>query len=414
VNSFESALDWLYSTQQFGIKPGLELMFRLAHALELKTDSAAAPDAHHNPATPAYIHVAGTNGKGSTCAFIAAICREAGFRTGLYTSPHLIGFRERIQINGLQISETDALNGLRKIRAITQNWQPHPTFFEITTALAMHCFQENHAEVVVLETGMGGRLDATNVVNPIVSVITPIAFDHEQYLGNTIDKIAFEKAGIIKRSAPVVSAPQDPVAANVLNNQASEFGTPISYTNLPYDGPLGLRGVVQNWNAALAIKAVKASGLSIDDATIRTGLLKAEWPGRFQIVSDNLILDGAHNPNAARALAENWRSAFGEEKACLIFGCMADKDVEGVLKNLNPITASIQLSPVQSPRAVSVSELQKLCNKWMPGIPVRSHDSLKAALGAQTQHRRLLTGSLFLVGEALGMLQGSLREASLQ
>jgi dihydrofolate synthase/folylpolyglutamate synthase len=414
VNSFESALDWLYGTQQFGIKPGLELMFRLARALELKTAHAAEQDAHHNSAAPAYIHVAGTNGKGSTCAFIAAICREAGLRTGLYTSPHLIGFRERIQINGIQISENDALDGLCKIRAITQDWEPHPTFFEITTALAIHWFEKKHVDVVVLETGMGGRLDATNVVHPLVSVITPIAFDHEQYLGNTLDKIAFEKAGIIKRSAPVVSAPQDPIAATVLNNQASEFGTTISYANLPYDGPLRLKGVVQNWNAALAIEAIKASGLPINDAIIREGLLKAEWPGRFQIVSDNLILDGAHNPNAAHALAENWRSAFGEEKACLIFGCMADKDVEGVLRNLNPITASIQLSPVQSPRAVSVSELQKLCSKWMPGIPVRSHDSLKAALGAQTQHRRLLTGSLFLVGEALGMVQGTLREASLQ
>ena len=414
MNSFESALDWLYGTQQFGIKPGLELMFRLARALELKTAHAAARDAHHNPAAPAYIHVAGTNGKGSTCAFIAAICREAGLRTGLYTSPHLIGFRERIQINGIQISENDALDGLCKIRAITQDWQPHPTFFEITTALAIHWFEKKHVDVVVLETGMGGRLDATNIVHPLVSVITPIAFDHEQYLGSTLDKIAFEKAGIIKRSAPVVSAPQDPIAATVLNNQASEFGTTISYANLPYDGPLGLKGVVQNWNAALAIKAIKASGLPINDALMREGLLKAEWPGRFQIVSDNLILDGAHNPNAARALAENWRSVFGEEKACLIFGCMADKDVEGVLRNLNPITASIQLCPVQSPRAVSVSELQKLCSKWMPGIPVRSHDSLKAALGAQTQHRRLLTGSLFLVGEALGIVQGTLREASLQ
>ena len=414
MNSFEGALDWLYSTQQFGIKPGLALMLRLARALGLQTESAPVLGGPANQAAPAYIHVAGTNGKGSTCAFIAAICREAGLRTGLYTSPHLICFRERIQINGLQIPESDALDGLRKIRTLIQDWQPHPTFFEITTALALQWFQEKHAEVVVLETGMGGRLDATNIVNPTVSVITPVAFDHEQYLGHTLEKIAFEKAGIIKRSAPVVSAPQDPMVETVLNARALELGTPISWTKSPYDGPLGIRGTVQNWNAALAIKAIKASGLSIDDATIREGLLKAEWPGRFQMVSANLVLDGAHNPNAAGVLAENWRSAFGEEKACVVFGCMADKDIEGVLENLRPITASIQLSPVQSPRAVSVSDLQKLCNKLMPGIPVRSHDSLKAALDAQTQHRRLVTGSLFLVGEALGIIQGSSREASLQ
>jgi dihydrofolate synthase/folylpolyglutamate synthase len=414
VNSFEGALDWLYSTQQFGIKPGLELMLRLAGALGLQAESDPSRNAASNQAAPAYIHVAGTNGKGSTCAFIAAICKQAGLRTGLYTSPHLICFRERIQINGLQIPESDVLDGLRTIQTMIQDWQPHPTFFEITTALAMRWFQQKHAEVVVVETGMGGRLDATNIVNPLVSVITPIAFDHEQYLGSTLDKIAFEKAGIIKRCAPVVSAPQDPIAADVLNTRASELGTPISYTNSPYDGPLELRGVVQNWNAALAIKAIKSSGLSIDDATIREGLSKAEWPGRFQIISENLVLDGAHNPNAACVLAENWRSAFGEGKACLIFGCMADKDIEGVLENLRPITASIQLSPIQSPRAVSVSHLQKLCHKLMPGVLVQPHDSLKAALGAQMEHRRLVTGSLFLVGEALGIIQGSSREASLQ
>lgn len=414
MNSFEAALDWLYGTQQFGIKPGLAPMLRLASALGLQTESTPSTNTPAKQSAPAYIHVAGTNGKGSTCAFIAAMCREAGLRTGLYTSPHLICFRERIQLNGRQISESDVLDGLRKIQAIIRDWQPHPTFFEITTALALQWFQKEHAEVVVLETGMGGRLDATNIVNPLVSVITPIAFDHEQYLGDTLSKIAFEKAGIIKKRAPVVSAPQDPMVENVLNARASELGTTISWAKSRYDGLLGIRGTIQSWNAALAIEAIKASGLSVTEGTIREGLSKAEWPGRFQMVSENLILDGAHNPNAAGVLVENWRSAFGEEKACVILGCMADKDIEGVLRKLKPIAASIQLSPVQSPRAVSLLDLESLCDKLMPGIPVHSHDSLKAALDAQTQHRRLVTGSLFLVGEALGLIQGNSRKPSLQ
>lgn len=414
MNSFESALDWLYGTQQFGIKPGLALMHRLADALALHTQPAPARKPLLVQSSPAYIHVAGTNGKGSTCTFIAAICREAGLRTGLYTSPHLICFRERIQINGLQIPEDEVLDGLRAIREIIKNWRPHPTFFEITTALALNWFNEKRAEVVVLETGMGGRLDATNIVNPCVSVITRIAFDHEQYLGDTLDKIAFEKAGIIKRSTPVVSASQDPIVEHVLNTRASELDTTVSWTTSPYDGPLGIKGTVQRWNAALAINAIQASGLSISDTAIREGLSSAKWPGRFQLISENLILDGAHNPNAAHVLTENWRATFGDEKACLVFGCMTDKDIEGVLSNLKPIAASIQLSPVQSPRAAQVSDLQNLCHRVMPGIPVKSHHSLQAALAVETQHRRLVTGSLFLVGEALGIIQGTFREASLQ
>ena len=414
MNSFESALDWLYSTQLFGIKPGLAPMFKLATALGIRTETASLQQAATELNGPSYIHVAGTNGKGSTCAFIASICREAGLRTGLYTSPHLISFRERAQINGTQIPENDVLNGLREIRAIVQDWDPHPTFFEITTALALHWFKKEEADVVVLETGMGGRLDATNIVTPLVSVITPVAMDHEKYLGDTIEKIAREKAGIIKTSSVVVSAPQVPAVRTVLHSKAAEMGTPIFWTAAPYDGPLGILGTIQKWNAALAVLAVQASGIPIHQSTIHQGLLKTQWPGRFQQVSRDLILDGAHNPDAAMVLVETWKSTFGNEKASLVFGCMADKDITGILKSLKPIVASIQLTPIQSPRAVSVDDLQTLCTHVMPGVPVRCHHSLTAALAAQTQHRRLATGSLFLVGEALGLITGEPREKSLQ
>jgi dihydrofolate synthase/folylpolyglutamate synthase len=358
--------------------------------------------------------VAGTNGKGSTCALIASICREAGFRTGLYTSPHLISFRERIQINGTYIPEDDVLDGILRIREVIKDWDPHPTFFEITTALALEWFKRRDADIVVLETGMGGRLDATNIVTPIVSVITPIGFDHEKYLGDTVETIAREKAGIIKRSCAVVSSLQHPAATAVLNLKAREMGTSISWAHSPYNGPVGIPGDIQNWNASLAILAIQASTLRICMQTIQKGLSKAHWPGRFQQVSNNLILDGAHNPDAAKVLVKNWVNCFGSEKAALIFGCMADKNIAEILKILEPLVASIHLTPIQSPRAVSLDQLESICRSLLPTIPNYVHMSLEDALQTPTQTRRLVTGSLFLVGDALALINKRPKEESLQ
>ena len=414
MNSLGSALDWLYSTQLFGIKPGLAPMIKLAGILGIPTESAPVSQAGDGRNGPAYIHVAGTNGKGSTCAFIASICREAGFRTGLYTSPHLISFQERIQLNGNYIPEDDVLEGVLRIRAVIKDWDPHPTFFEITTALALEWFKRREADIVVLETGMGGRLDATNIVTPIVSVITPIAFDHEKYLGDTLETIAGEKAGIIKKSRAVVSSMQHPAAKAALNSKAREMGTSILWAASPYNGPVGIPGKIQHWNAALATLAIQASTLPISTQTMQEGLSKTQWPGRFQQVSKDLILDGAHNPDAAKVLVENWRNCFGNEKAALIFGCMADKNIAEILKVLEPIVESIHLTTIQSPRAVSVEQLQALCGSLLPAIPTDRHTSLKGALEAPTQKRRLGTGSLFLVGDALALINKMPRKESLQ
>jgi dihydrofolate synthase/folylpolyglutamate synthase len=414
VNSLGSALDWLYSTQLFGIKPGLAPMIKLAGILGIPTESAPVSQAGDGRNGPAYIHVAGTNGKGSTCAFIASICREAGFRTGLYTSPHLISFQERIQLNGNYIPEDDVLEGVLRIRASIKDWDPHPTFFEITTALALAWFKRRDADIVVLETGMGGRLDATNIVTPIVSVITPIAFDHEKYLGDTLETIAGEKAGIIKKSRAVVSSLQHPAAKAALNSKAREMGTSILWADSPYNGPVGIPGKIQHWNAALATLAIQASTLPISTQTMQEGLSKTQWPGRFQQVSKDLILDGAHNPDAAKVLVENWRNCFGNEKAALIFGCMADKNIAEILKVLEPIVESIHLTTIQSPRAVSVEQLQAICGSLLPAIPTDRHTSLKGALEAPTQKRRLVTGSLFLVGDALALINKMPRKESLQ
>ena len=198
--NYREALAWLYSLQRFGIKLGLENIRRLIDALHVDLGSARV------------IHVAGTNGKGSVCAMIDSICRAQGYRTGLFTSPHLVTFRERIRVNGEMISESASASGLTAIRNLVATWEPHPTFFEITTALALKYFSEAKIDIVILETGLGGRLDATNAVQSNVAVITPIALDHQEWLGDSLEKIASEKAGIIKPKVPVVSAAQRPEA----------------------------------------------------------------------------------------------------------------------------------------------------------------------------------------------------------
>ena len=212
--NYREALAWLYSLQRFGIKLGLENIERLIEELSKRGILQAAPWK--------VIHVAGTNGKGSVCAMIDSICRAQGYRTGLFTSPHLVTFRERIRVNGDMISEEAVADGLTTIRDLVANWDPHPTFFEVVTALALKHFSDTRVEIVILETGLGGRLDATNAIQSDVSVITPIDFDHEKWLGKTIPEIAAEKAGIIKPGVPVVSAPQRVDAEKVIQARAAE------------------------------------------------------------------------------------------------------------------------------------------------------------------------------------------------
>ena len=269
--SYKQALAWLYSLQRFGIKLGLENIQRLLDELSRSGGfQAAVGDLPPSVAAATYgvpreiafpwkvIHVAGTNGKGSVCAMIDSICRAQGYRTGLFISPHLITFRERIRVNGEMISEDAVADGLTIIRDLVADWDPHPTFFEVTTALALKHFGDGKIDIAILETGLGGRLDATNAVQSDVSVITPIAFDHEELLGNTLAEIAGEKAGIIKPGVPVVSAPQQPQAEEVIRARAAECGSPVQFVNEPYHGsPVALRGEYQKQNAAVAIAAIQ-------------------------------------------------------------------------------------------------------------------------------------------------------------
>ena len=419
MKTFAEARDWLYSAQPFGIRLGLEPMRHLAAELRLHLDphDPCVSSNHSGSSTQRtrWIHVAGTNGKGSVCAFQAAIAQASGLRTGLYTSPHLLSFRERIQVDGQPISETDALEGLQRIHSIVQSWPTLPTFFELVTALGLLHFQNQHVELAILETGLGGRLDATNVVLPEVAVITPIGLDHCQMLGSTLHEIAREKAGIFKPGLPIVCAPQTPEVEQTLQTQASQLGCDLEWVREPWSSaPLGLQGSYQRWNAALAVKGLQKAPVHLPQDAIHEGLARVQWPGRFQILQPNLVLDGAHNPHAARILAQTWREIFPDELACIVFGAMADKAVDEILAELVPIASEWAVVPVTSPRALSPEAVQTRIRCLDSARPCRIFPSIGEALSSPSSSRRLVCGSLFLIGETLASLKGSRFERSSQ
>jgi dihydrofolate synthase/folylpolyglutamate synthase len=399
---YKEALAWLYSLQRFGIKLGLENIERLLNELSRNGGLQAA-------AFWKVIHVAGTNGKGSVCAMIDSICRAQGYRTALFTSPHLVTFRERIRVNGEMISEDAVAAGLTTIRNLVANWEPHPTFFEVVTALALKHFSDAKVELVILETGLGGRLDATNAVQSDVSVITPIDFDHEKWLGKTISEIATEKAGIIKPGVPVVSASQRPEAEKVIRAGAAKCQAPLEVVTKPYDEtPIALAGPHQKQNAAIAIAAVRAAKIDVDDSAIVRGLSSIDWPARFQRWDERTIIDGAHNPAAAHTLAETWRKTFGTQRATLVLAVLSDKDLRRVCEALAPISEFVILPKIRSERAANPEELAKLLTIITPSLPYSIAPSISEALelASSKANPTLIAGSLHFAGEVLAHLRG--------
>lgn len=396
------SLAWLYSLQQFGIKPGLENTRRLLKELQL-------------PGTrQKFLHVAGTNGKGSTCAFMESILRRAGERTGLFTSPHLVSFCERMRCGGKMIPMEEVERGIEALRPVLAGWDPHPTFFELTLMLALDWFDRRGAEAVVLETGMGGRLDATNALTPLVSVITPVDMDHQQWLGSTLAEIAGEKAGIIKPGVPVVSAPQQPEAERVLREAADRTGSPITFIEEPWSGALPLAGEHQRWNAALAVRAVEAAGFRIPASVVPGGLSETEWPARFQrLPGGRVIVDGAHNPHGVASLMHTWRQVFHEEKATVIFGAVAAKDYATSLSLLGEVAKRFFFVTLQSPRAVPA---EILSGSAPAGAETRVFPHLSEAMDAAGAfpERCLVCGSLYLCGEVLALADAANFEASAQ
>lgn len=349
------------------------------------------------------IHVAGTNGKGSTCAMIASSLRNLGVKTALYTSPHLVKFNERIQINGELISDEDLLNLYKKLKPLLDKY--NLTFFEATTVIAFVYFANNNVEKAIIEVGMGGRFDATNVVNPIVSIITDIGLDHVNYLGNTVDKIAFEKAGIIKNKVPVIVS-RDNNGISVIEKVAKEKCAPIIYSifsNLP----VGLNGDFQKRNASLAFTALNF--LKVPKENICFGLAHTLWPARMQKVGD-IIIDGAHNPLGVKVLCKELSKI--KSKKILIVGILEDKNYKLMLKMLSSYADYIIFTKSHSTTRAMDSEL---LSKMLPNKKVKFEvtSSIKEALNSARKCKKkigqesaiVICGSLYLAGEALSELK---------
>ena len=395
--TYQEAIEWLYSTQQFGIKLGLDQPRRLLR----ETDSPPKPGVK-------VIHVAGTNGKGSTCAIIDALARACGKRTGLFTSPHLIDYRERVRVNGDEISEQTTAKYLSEMRELVADWEHPPTFFELTLAVGMRYFKEQHCELIVLETGMGGRLDATTAVAADLAVITPIAMDHAQWLGDTLAAVATEKAGIIVPGKPVISSWQEAEAHSAIEYHANNLGSTIEFITEPLNGfQVNLPGRHQLNNAALAVAATQRIGLPLNDNIIHNALGTVSWPGRFEhLVESNIILDGAHNPHAAKALVETWKEEYPSQKATIIFGAVEDKNTHEVLTILSKIANHIHLTPIDSPRSLTSKQLAEALPQEIPHT-IHNHlaDALCGSKALSSNDPSLICGSIFLIGQAKALLR---------
>jgi dihydrofolate synthase/folylpolyglutamate synthase len=451
--SYPKAIEYLYGLQQHGIKLGLENSRRLMTVLD---------EPHRRFRS---VHIAGTNGKGSTAAMIATVLAAAGYRTGLYTSPHLIDFTERIRVNGEPISPDAVARLTERIRAAAADLPPPAgrtgageaglpvTFFEFTTAMAFLHFAESAVDFAVAEVGMGGRYDATNVLTPLVTVITQIDFDHQAYLGDTIERIAAEKAGIIKPAVPVVTAADRPEAMSVIENVSREQKAPLyrlgfevrvegatpqrfRYQGIRWslsDLNCSLLGKHQLSNAGCALAALELlepclpaggrPGITIGEAPVRQGLSTVRWEGRLERMPPGpsgaaVILDGAHNPAGARVLR-----TFLEEsrpprpgRLILVLGILRDKDIGGILAELIPIADEVVVTRPRHERAASTDDLKRHLEKYAVPAGKRAvratvreplEEALRYAQSASAAADLIcITGSLYTVGEARAYLNG--------
>jgi dihydrofolate synthase / folylpolyglutamate synthase len=409
--TYVQAIEFLYGLQVFGARPGLESTFKLAGLVGNPQEKLR------------FIHVAGTNGKGSTCAMLESIYRAAGLRVGLFTSPHLVSFRERIQINRQLIPEEDVVRLVEALRGVSP--QMNTTLFEFTTVMALKFFTEQKCDLVIWETGLGGRLDATNIVTPLASVITNIAFDHQQWLGDTLEKIAAEKGGIIKPGIPVVSSVAEPSARVVIEKIAREKAAPLTQVSfgegrrgvIPNPDKSGLikdlslAGEHQKLNAALALATVEVlrPKIPVAGGAIRAGLAGVNWPGRLQLIQKangrKILLDGAHNLAGAEGLREAVESIFPAKKRTLIIGILQDKNWRLICGQIAPLAGKIIAVPVASERTASPVELAAECRSAQPATEIIVGNSLKDALQKSDDDDFIvITGSLYLVGEALELL----------
>lgn len=429
--AYQEALDYLYSFVDFSLTHQENLApenFNLArmHALV-----ASLGNPHQAYPT---IHVAGTKGKGSVSLLCAAALQEQGYRVGLYTSPHLKDFEERIQINRVPISQADFVALIGAIKSHVEN-VPQLSTFEIATALAFWYFARQQVDIAVIEVGLGGRLDATNVVTPLVSVITSLSLEHTYVLGDTLEEIAAEKAGIIKEGVPVVVAPQQAGPRRVISQIAERRHAPLvqmghDYQFVPRTFSLQgqtfsiwranqqeqtateleilLLGAHQVENAAtayVALQVARRAGLAIEETAIRQGFARAIWPGRFEVLRQHppVVIDSAHNPYSARALKQALEDYYPDWPVVLLLGVLGDKDIEGILQELLPRVASVITSDSAHPRAMDPERLAELVAQYDCPVKAVPHmaDALDYALQmAGEDHLVLATGSIFTAASA--------------
>jgi dihydrofolate synthase/folylpolyglutamate synthase len=407
------ALAWLYSLadQERGVgwnpRASADVQWKLGRTRAL-LDLAGAPDRRLRIAL-----VAGTKGKGSTCAWLASILGAAGIRCGLYSKPHLQSYRERIRVDGAAISPDEFAAEVRIMRRLVRRLAlkhpdaGEPTTFEVTTAMALDYFARQGCQMAVIEVGLGGRLDATNATDPDVSVVTSISYDHTAILGRRLGQIATEKAGILRPRRPALIAVQRPAAAAALRRACRDTGACCT-TVPPLDHDVPLAGAHQRHNAALAIAAARVLGVD-DMSAVQVGLERLQWPGRFEVVADGrVVLDGAHNGASAEALARTLRvgpaGAVGE-KFAFVFGINRDKDARAVLRPLLSIASDVWASEAAAnPRALPAAELALLCRRL--GSTAHAEPDLGRALEAARAGggRVCVTGSLMLVGQARALL----------
>jgi len=409
-SEYDEAINWLYDLQFFGMKLGL-------------SNTLALLEEMGNPHKKfKSIHVAGTNGKGSVCAFLTSILKESGYKVGTYTSPHLSQFGERITINEIPMTRTEVFKAIQHIRPKIENLRKKDiqcTFFEVTTCMAFHVFARRRIDIAVVEVGMGGRLDSTNVIIPELAIITSISKEHSQHLGDTIEKIAGEKAGIIKKGIPVITSAQGealPVIAsqckkmksklhNVHDNaliysDASLFGSSLKINGLGIS--IKLPSQHQAVNAATA--ALAAQVLGINEKFIASGLAKTKWPGRLQVARKNpiIILDSTHNPGGAKALASFLKEQ--KIKPLLVIGMLEDKEVKPVVKSIEPLASKIIVSQPDYHRKMIAKELASHFSGKVEIVQKLPNAIGKAIKIAKNSDIILITGSIFTASEALAHL----------
>ncbi len=354
------------------------------------------------------IHVAGTNGKGSVCAMINTILQNAGYRVGMYTSPHLVDFKERFLINNKKISEKDVVKQVETLKPIAEKVKEklsQPTYFEVTTAVAFNYFAEQEVDYAVIETGLGGRLDATNVISPLASIITNIDFEHTDYLGNTLEKIAYEKACIIKKNKPTITAAVEP-ALSVIKDVCSKKNSKLIVVDKKYNGQLSLRGEFQKINASVAVETIKELDIGVEKDVLETALQKVKWPARLdmrKIKGRQILFDSAHNPACVRVLLPELKN-FQYDKLILVAGILKDKDYKEMLELLETAADEIILTKPQIERAQEPGILAKSLKKE-PKIILNSNFAVDYALNsAKKDDLILITGSMYLVGESMAYL----------